>query len=188
MQRFGVKRGVEARRAAQGERAYYNLAALAGLSENDPRFQPGFEDADTSLLAAVPFYGVYDLTNSAGHYYPELREWAFEQVVIKLPLEGNREVYEQASPLFRVHPDAPPFMVIHGSRDTLTPVGDARDFTAALAAVSRSAVIYVELPGAEHVQPAADWFSEHAERNHLRIVNFTSLKSNQSVTDTFIWR
>jgi acetyl esterase/lipase len=136
--------------AITGGSAGGHLAALAGLSENDPHFQPGFEDADTSLLAAVPFYGVYDLTNSAGHYYPELREWAFEQVVIKLPLEGNREVYEQASPLFRVHPDAPPFMVIHGSRDTLTPVGDARDFTAALAAVSRSAVIYVELPGAEH--------------------------------------
>jgi acetyl esterase/lipase len=136
--------------AITGGSAGGHLTALAGLSENDPAFQPGFERADTSLLAAVPFYGVYDLTNSAGHYYPELRNWAFEQVVIKLPLDGNREVYERASPLFRVHPGAPPFMVIHGERDTLTPVADARDFVEALRAVSDSEVRYIELPGAEH--------------------------------------
>ena len=70
--------------------------------------------------------------------------------MIKLPLDGNRELYERASPLFRVHPGAPPFMVIHGERDTLTPVADARDFVEALRAVSDSEVRYVELPGAEH--------------------------------------
>jgi acetyl esterase/lipase len=136
--------------AITGGSAGGHLTALAGLSVNDPAFQPGFERADTSLLAAVPFYGVYDLTNSAGHYYPELRDWAFEQVVIKLPLEGNREIYERASPRFRVHPGAPPFMIIHGERDTLTPVADARDFVMALQRMSRSEVRYIELPGAEH--------------------------------------
>ena len=29
-------------------------------------FQPGFEDADTALAAAVPLYGVYDFTNRHG--------------------------------------------------------------------------------------------------------------------------
>lgn len=136
--------------AITGGSAGGHLCALAGLSENDPAFQPGFEDADTSVLAAVPFYGIYDLTNSSGRFYPELREWAFEQVVIKKPLEGNREIYEQASPLFRVHQGAPPFMVIHGERDTLVPVGDARDLVAQLQELSSSEVRYVELPGAEH--------------------------------------
>jgi acetyl esterase/lipase len=143
--------GVDPKRIAiTGGSAGGHLCALAGLSENDPAFQPGFEDADTSVLAAVPFYGIYDLTNSAGRYYPELREWALEQVVIKKPLEGNSEIYEQASPLFRVHPSAPPFMVIHGERDTLVPVGDARDLVAKLQELSNSEVRYVELPGAEH--------------------------------------
>ena len=136
--------------AITGGSAGGHLSALAGLSENDPAFQPGFEDDDTSLLAAAPFYGIYDLTNGAGHYYPELQAWTFEQVVIKKPLAGNREIYEQASPLCRVHPDAPPFMVLHGERDTLTPVGDARDFVARLHQVSGSEVRFVELPGAEH--------------------------------------
>jgi len=37
-----------------------HLTALTALSANDPRFQPGFEGVDTSVVAAVPFYGVYD--------------------------------------------------------------------------------------------------------------------------------
>jgi len=136
--------------AITGGSAGGHLTALAGLTENDPEFQPGFEDADTSLLAAVPFYGIYDLTNDAGHYYPELGDWVFEKVVIKQPLEGNRELYEHASPLHQVHAGAPPFLVIHGERDTLTPVGDARDFVARLGDVSGAEARYIELPGAEH--------------------------------------
>jgi acetyl esterase/lipase len=136
--------------AITGGSAGGHLSALAGVTANDPAFQPGFDEADTSLLAAVPFYGVYDLTNDAGHYYPELGTWAFEKVVMKRPLDGNRELYEQASPLHQVHPGAPPFLVIHGERDTLTPVGDARDFVARLEEVSDSGVRYIELPGAEH--------------------------------------
>ena len=36
------------------------LRAAAALSAGDPHFQPGFEDADTTVEAAVPFYGVMD--------------------------------------------------------------------------------------------------------------------------------
>src|SRR5918994_614029 len=38
-----------------------HLAALLALTPNDPDFQPGFEDVDTSVTACVPFYGVYAL-------------------------------------------------------------------------------------------------------------------------------
>jgi acetyl esterase/lipase len=136
--------------AITGGSAGGHLTALAGLTANDPAFQPGFEDADTSVIAAVPFYGVYDLTNAGGHYYPQLREWAFEQVMFKRPLAGNEQLYRDASPRWRITADAPPFMVIHGDRDTLVPVGDARDFVAELRQVSHSDVRYVELPNAEH--------------------------------------
>ena len=49
-----------------------------------------------------------------------------------------------------MHADAPPFLVIHGDRDTLVPVADARRFVAELRAVSESPVLYAELAGAEH--------------------------------------
>lgn len=136
--------------AITGGSAGGHLTALAALTENDPAFQPGFEDSDTWVMAAVPFYGIYDMTNANNHYYPELRDWAFEKVLFKQPFAENRELYRSASPIERVHPGAPPFLVIHGERDTLVPVGDARDFVAVLREVSGNDVRYVELAGAEH--------------------------------------
>lgn len=137
--------------AITGGSAGGHLTALAGLTENDPAFQPGFEEADTSVAAAVPFYGVYDLTDSAGIYYPQMRSWVFEKVVVKRPFAEAEQVYRDASPYWRVHPEAPPFLVIHGERDTLVPVADARTFVARLREVtSAEHVRYIELPGAEH--------------------------------------
>ena len=41
-----------------------HLAAMMGLTANDPEFQPGFEDVDTSVRAMIPFYGVFDWTGT----------------------------------------------------------------------------------------------------------------------------
>ncbi len=139
-----------------------HLTALAGLTENAPEYQPGFEDADTSLAAVVPFYGVYDLTNSGGFYYAGMRDWVLEQVVFKRRYDDDPELFRSASPSFRVDATAPPFLVIHGERDTLVPVGDARDFVARLRAVSRQPVRYIELPAAEHAFDL--WPSERTAR------------------------
>ncbi len=127
-----------------------HLTALAGLTENAPEYQPGFEGSDTSLAAVVPFYGVYDLTNSNGFYYEGMREWVLETVVFKRRFADDPEPFRAASPSFRVHAEAPPFLVIHGERDTLVPVADARDFVERLRAVARNPVRYIELPAAEH--------------------------------------
>ena len=51
--------------AVSGGSAGGHLCALLALSAGDPAFQPGFEDADTSVQACVPFYGVMDLTELA---------------------------------------------------------------------------------------------------------------------------
>ena len=139
-----------------------HLTALAGLTINEPAYQPGFEEADTTVAAAVPFYGVYDLTNAGGHYYPELRDWVFEKVVFKRRLDEAEDLYREASPIHRIRPDAPPFLVIHGDRDTLVPVGDARDFVERLREVSDERVAYVELAGAEHAFDL--WPSERTAR------------------------
>lgn len=127
-----------------------HLTALAALTADDPTLQPGFEDADTSVAAAVPFYGVYDMADIGGVYYPELRDWIFRKIVIKRDWESEPEAYEAVSPTYRVHAGAPPFLVFHGDRDTLVPVQDARTFVESLRAVSNNDVLYVELPGAEH--------------------------------------
>ncbi|TWH00044.1 acetyl esterase/lipase [Nocardioides sp. J9] len=137
--------------AITGGSAGGHLTALAATTPNEPEFQPGFEDADTSLQAAVPYYGVYDWAGASGLKTARLMRDRFLQGwVVKEKFSEHPEVYEQASPLLRVTPDDPDFFVIHGSKDTLVDPGQARSFVAALRATSKRTVVYAELPGAQH--------------------------------------
>ena len=144
--------------AVTGGSAGGHLSALMALTANDPRYQPGFEAADTSVQAAVPFYGVYDWTNSSGAFPEEFHRWILEPLVVKEFLDDDPQRFADASPLVLVRAAvasgrpvaAPPMLVVHGTRDTLAPVVDARTFTTELAAASDNEVLYVELPGAQH--------------------------------------
>ncbi len=137
--------------AITGGSAGGHLAALAALTPGDPAFQPGFEGADTSVRAAVPFYGVYDfagstgLTNAIG-----MRDAFLGPRVMQTTWIDSPDVYEAASPILRITPDAPDFFVIHGDLDSLVSVDQARLFVAELRRTSRKSVVYAELPGAQH--------------------------------------
>jgi acetyl esterase/lipase len=105
-----------------GSSAGAHLASLAALSPNDPVFQPGFEDVDTSVAGAICLYGYYGPVTSAG----------------------------PSSPLDYVTTSAPPCFVAHGDQDGFVIVDDARCFVERLRAASRNPVVYAELPGAQH--------------------------------------
>ena len=126
-----------------------HLSSLAALTPNDPQFQPGFEDTDTRVQAAVPFYGVYDFTPSDGSMHPLMVPVVAKQV-FKLSRNEIEEPFRNASPIAHIHEDAPPFFVLHGRNDSLIPVEQARSFTARLREVSRQPVVYAELPCAQH--------------------------------------
>jgi len=126
-----------------------HLAALVGLTADDPEYQPGFEAADTAVQAVVSFYGVYDLTNRLG-IRSNRHRGMLERLVIKRSFADARELFSRASPIDRVSAAAPPFLVVHGTRDTLTPVEDARHFVEKLREVSREPALYIEMHGAEH--------------------------------------
>ena len=126
-----------------------HLAALCALTADDPEFQPGFEDADTTVQACVPLYGVYDVADLAGTGRRDIVE-LWERQVMKAPLTADPTLWERASPIARVHPDAPPIFVVHGANDTLVPVEQARRFVNALRSVSTRPVAYAELPRAQH--------------------------------------
>jgi acetyl esterase/lipase len=127
-----------------------HLSSLMALTANDPDFQPGFEDKDTTLQGAVPFYGVYDFTNENDLQKHDGQRSFFESSIMKLSLEGHSEEYEQASPLFRIHDQAPPFLVIHGDKDTLVPVEEGRLFSEKLQETSSNPVAYAEISGGQH--------------------------------------
>ncbi len=135
--------------AITGGSAGGHLTSLAALTPNDPRFQPGFEDADTRVDAAVPFYGVYDFTATGDAIHPMMAAMVAKNV-FKLSRTEIAEPFRAASPIAHVHQDAPPFFVLHGTNDSLVPVQQARSFTARLREVSRQPVVYAELPWAQH--------------------------------------
>jgi acetyl esterase/lipase len=136
--------------AVTGGSAGGHLAALMALTANEPRYQPRFENADTSVQAAVPFYGIYDFTNRLGTHPRVFLKRLLEPHVMKAYISEAPERFTEASPLDRIHPDAPPFLIIHGDRDTLAPLADARLFAERLRAVSKAPVVYAELRGAQH--------------------------------------
>jgi acetyl esterase/lipase len=136
--------------AVAGTSAGGHLAALAGLTPNDPEMQQDLpEGSDTSVDAVVGIYGRYDWEDRSTVERARFVDF-LERVVVKHGLDRHPEIFRKASPIARTHADAPPFLVIHGSGDTVIPVQQARDFVAKLRAESRAPVGYVELPGAGH--------------------------------------
>ena len=100
------------------------LAAMCALSANDPTFQPGFEQADTSVSAAVGLYGFYGTPLGSDH--------------------------SPASPSAYVRADEAPFFVIHGAIDPMINPAHAREFAEQLRSESNGPVLYAELPGGQH--------------------------------------
>lgn len=106
-----------------GSSAGGHMAAQAALTPGVPAYQPGFEEADTSVTAAVVLNGF-------------LAEY----------FDGD----PATSPVNLVRSDAPPFLVAHGDLDELVDTENPEALVTALRSVSDSPVVYVELPGAHH--------------------------------------
>jgi acetyl esterase/lipase len=100
------------------------LAALASFTENDPAFQPGFEEADTSVTAVVGLYGYYGGIHSRQ----------------SLP----------SSPFDYAARGSAPLLIVHGDQDTFTSAEQARALAERARSASANPVGYVELPGAQH--------------------------------------
>jgi acetyl esterase/lipase len=135
--------------AITGGSAGGHLCSLAALTADDPQWQPGFEHADTSVAAAVPIYGRYDWFTVKGSGRKEFIAF-LQKFVVKKRFAEHKQVYLDASSIRRVRPDAPPFFILHGQDDSIIPVHEGREFAEALRDVSTSAVVYAEIPHAQH--------------------------------------
>lgn len=107
-----------------GSSAGAHMASMAALTPNDPVFQPGFEKADTTVSAAVGLYGYYGPRERGSN-----------------PPSGPGDY---------IRSDAPPFLLIHGTNDTVVPVERADTFFEKLEAGSDGPVHLARLPGAQH--------------------------------------
>ena len=127
-----------------------HLAALTGLTDDDVDFNAELAtDADTSVNAVVSMYGRYDWVDRSTQERDEFVGF-LERIVVRKRLARHPDVFFNASPIARVRAEAAPFLVVHGSADRIIPVGQAQAFVTELRAASRSAVAYLELPGADH--------------------------------------
>jgi acetyl esterase/lipase len=126
-----------------------HLAALAGLTDDDGYTATPEPHAAASVDAVVSLYGRYDWMDRST---PERDDFVrfLERIVVRQPIDGRPGVFRDASPIARVHADAPPFLVIHGGVDSVIPVAQAHAFVQRLRTASRSPVAYLELPGAGH--------------------------------------
>ncbi len=133
-----------------GGSAGAHLASLLALTAGEPAYQPGFEQLDTSVRACVSIYGIYDLVDEPGDVVRNGMRRLLERSFLKVRYSEAPEVYAEASPLHRIHRRAPPFLMLHGDRDSLAPVEGARRFFAALRQGSDAPSCYAELRGAQH--------------------------------------
>jgi acetyl esterase/lipase len=107
-----------------GSSAGGHVAFTSALTPNQPDFQPGFGDVDTSVAGAISLYGFYGSPDS--------------------------EPGVASTPRAYLNADAPPMFIAHGDLDTCVLVDDARAFARDLEVVSANPVVYAELPGAQH--------------------------------------
>lgn len=136
--------------AITGGSAGGHLSSLAALTPNREEWQPGFEDVDTTVQAAVPFYGVYDFRDRYNIREEMSMATVIADKVMQCTEEEDPELWDNGSPLSHVHEDAPPMYVIQGTHDTLVWVEEAQTFVSAMEAASKQPVAYAELPGAQH--------------------------------------
>ncbi|GAA2568186.1 alpha/beta hydrolase [Pseudonocardia hydrocarbonoxydans] len=148
--------------AVSGGSAGGHLASLAAVTAGDPAFQPGFEDADTSVVAAVPVYGVHDFSvDEHGLHH------TVEHALTGTTFAADRDTWLAASPLHRARQGAPPFLVVHGSADTIVSAGQSRRFVARMRELGNE-VHHAELPRAQH---GFDAFPTARTGNHVRAVH-----------------
>jgi len=152
--------------AITGGSAGGHLSALAALTAGLPEFQPGFEDVDTSVQAAVPLYGVYDFVDDDELGVRGMFTF-LERMVFTSKLADTRALWEQASPQSHLRSDAPPFFVVHGRNDVFTHAAQARRFADDLRKESSQPVVYAELPYAQH---AFDLFGSVRTRHTVHAI------------------
>lgn len=136
--------------AVTGGSAGGHLTSLAALTPNYEPWQPGFEDADTHVQAAMPMYAAFDFLNRHNIRQNTSIDDPIISRVMKMKRDEELHLWDAASPIARIHENAPPFMVVQGTHDTLIWNEEARRFVAEFSQVTSRPLIYAELPGAQH--------------------------------------
>lgn len=149
---IAIHGGDASRIVVSGGSAGGQLSALVALTANSNDFRPSTvpEHLDLSVRGAIPFYGVHDMTGDADIWRGtgDGLVTLLETAVMNRPFLDNADSYFAASPMRRVAPDAPPFLVVQGRNDSLVDRNVAARFAEVVRTMAPTWL--VELPLAQH--------------------------------------
>lgn len=151
-----------------------HLSSLLALSSGRERFDTDLEGVDLSVQGCVPFYGIYDLLDEQKLQKSVGLDIVMRKSIVKQTNAQNPELYKRMSPMSHITENAPPFMIVHGDKDSLTSFDEAMYFAQKLGETSRSPVNFFAIGGAQH---AFDMFP--SLRSELVLINLVGLLKAQ---------
>lgn len=133
-----------------------HLASLLALIGNSDEWRPSNapDSTDLTVKGCISFYGVLDMTADHATWRSHNRglKILLEESVMGLSMAEHPAVFEKASPIHRIAPDAPPFLLLQGKSDTLVDYNVARTFASRYRAIvgADAPLWHVELPLTQH--------------------------------------
>ncbi|OBZ88320.1 hypothetical protein A0J61_03641, partial [Choanephora cucurbitarum] len=137
--------------SVKGDSAGGHLSAMASMTMNDPQFQPGFEEVDTSVRGVVSLSGALDMMSAPHH-----ADYFCKQVsnLDRVDMEFlSKHSPAQVIPRAKEQNCIVPFLLIAGNRDSLVEIDINNKFKATFDEVTGSPdeCTFVVLPGGHHV-------------------------------------
>lgn len=101
-----------------GDSAGGHLASMASMTTNEPKYQPGFENIDTSVRGVITLSGALDMATEAHHasYFSKQIAKLDKVDTVFLNLHSPVALIEKAKGENKLVP----FLLIAGERDSLT--------------------------------------------------------------------
>jgi acetyl esterase/lipase len=120
-----------------------HLASLLGLTGPEAGFDRGqYLEQSSAVQAVVDMFGPADLND-----FDDASRFA--QFILQLSLGNSTKLRRSASPITYVDAGAPPFLILHGTKDTLVRLRQSRKLAQQLTSAGIPNTL-IEVEGAEH--------------------------------------